>query len=230
MKLIQLIFLSCMILFLHGNEDRPRSNIKQYISTKVFAANRMVYTPPSPQYSPDGCSVFIHSALGLPHPSNTTTYGRDVLDEMLKAIRLSGLMGRKLTQIYVTMLGREHVINDAMPMLRRHNHSHHNIHVMITSYNIFATELPTIHAVQLHAMQSHPRYGYVSVSVDITCLSRYHTPTHSSPPSSSPPRPTTSQVLISISSHLPPPPPCCCIYQITYSLHSHQGCPRPWLW
>lgn len=123
----------------------------------IFQANRITFTPLEPESDPRGIAIFIHSAMGLPHPTNNSHYGSDVLIEMIQTIKKVGLMARKRTRIFVSMLGKQDIIDRTVLLLQQHNKSHNNIHIIIRSNNVFATELPTIHAVHIHAQRSHPR-------------------------------------------------------------------------
>jgi hypothetical protein len=109
--------------------------------------------------------LLVHAAVGIfpilrkkPGKKDTWGYGREIMEEILTTIVDSALIANPNTRIYVTLLGNSTNIQSAINTLHIFNTTHQNIHLMLTGQNLYVAELPTIQALYLHAINSHPRY------------------------------------------------------------------------
>ena len=99
--------------------------------------------------------VYIHAAVGIfrkiRKPNETWGYGREILEELLHDLSVTPL-GKNVSSVYVSLLGRDEDRDRAMKTLATFNSTESTlvgkIRLLATSSNLYLAEFPTLLGIQ----------------------------------------------------------------------------------
>jgi hypothetical protein len=168
----------CLLATSHSQEEQAEHSHSIELSSSIFSRYGLAYHPPEPSRAAPGgpgpVAIFVHAAVGIfpvkrrrPGGPAQWGFGREILEEIMTSLASSGLLARPRTSVHVTLLGGDADVALALDTLRRFNGSH-NIRLLLRGRDLYTAELPSIHALHMHAAQSDPRWAAATTTAATT--------------------------------------------------------------